>query len=97
MGESFDTYRDRFMDRHENAATGVLSTVGSVVMVGGLVTGIVTRRLTLGAVGLAIGTVIAGAAHLFPPTSLREEILAIVRHPVWAVRAESQRIFGGGA
>ena len=41
------------------------------------------------AVAFAIGTV----GHLFQPVTLRDDIVAGFRHPIWAVRAEGQRIF----
>lgn len=40
---------------------------------------------------------LAAAAHLFRPGTLREEITAILRHPVWAVRAEANASSALGA
>ncbi|MDT5185205.1 MAG: hypothetical protein QOJ20_2583 [Mycobacterium sp.] len=94
MSESFTAYRDRLLSRHENSVTNALSTAGDVVMLGGVVAAVVTRRVGVGVIGVASGAALAAAAHLFQPGTLREEITAILRHPVWAVRAEGHRIFG---
>jgi len=45
MSGSFDSYRDRLLSRHENGVTSALSTVGDVVMLGGVVAAVVTRRI----------------------------------------------------
>ena len=63
-------------------------------MLGGVVAAVVTRRVGAGVIGVTSGVALAAAAHLFRPGTLREEITAILRHPVWSVRAEGQRIFG---
>jgi hypothetical protein len=94
MGESFDTYRDALLSRHENAVTSVLATVGDVVFLGGLGAGVVTRLVGVGVWGGAVGLGIIVGAHFFQPGTVRPEIAAVLRHPVWALRAESQRIFG---
>jgi NaMN:DMB phosphoribosyltransferase len=94
MSESFDAYRDRFLSRHENNVTSVLSTVGDVVIAAGLGAAVATRRVQVGVIGVSVGTAIAAIAHLFPPGTLRDEVSSILRHPVWAARAEGERIFG---
>jgi hypothetical protein len=40
---------------------------------------------------------IAVLAHLFQPGTVRDEIAAVVRHPIWAIRADVHRIFGRSA
>ena len=94
MSESFDAYRDRLLSRHENGVTEALSTVGDVVMLGGVVAAVVTRRIGVGVIGVTSGAAIAVVAHLFQPRTVRDEIAEVLRHPVWAVRADFHRVFG---
>jgi hypothetical protein len=94
MSDSFTAYRDQLLSRHEIGVTDALSTVGDVVMLGGVVAAVVTRRIRVGVIGVTSGAVVAAAAHLFQPGTLREEITAILHHPLWAVRAEGDRVFG---
>jgi hypothetical protein len=94
MSESFDAYRDRLLSRHENGVSEALSTVGDVVMLGGVVAAVVTRRIGVGVIGVTSGAAIAVVAHLFQPGTVRDEIAEVLRHPVWAVRADFHRVFG---
>jgi hypothetical protein len=55
MSDPYIAYREQLLGRHQNAATSALSTVGDVVMVGGLAAGIATRRLAAGVVGVGFG------------------------------------------
>lgn len=97
MSEGFDDYQRRLFERHKNSLTSWLSTAGDVVMAGGFVAGIATRRARIGGLGLAFGFGIAAIAHLFQPGTLRDELVAVFRHPIWALRGEAQRITGGVA
>jgi hypothetical protein len=94
MSESFSAFREELLHRHENPATSALSTVADVVLVGGLAAGVVTRRVRVGVIGFVVSALIAAAAHLFQPGTLRDEFAAVFRHPMWTARAEGQRIFG---
>jgi hypothetical protein len=94
MSESFDAYRDRLLSRHQTRATNALSTVGDAVMLGGVAAAVITRRFRVGVVGVTTGAAIATAAHLFQPGTVREEVTEVIRHPIWAMRADAQRIFG---
>jgi hypothetical protein len=94
MSGSFAVYRDRLLSRHENAATNALSTLGDVVFLGAIVSAVVTRRMQLGVIGATVGVAIAVVAHLFQPGTVRAEVSEVLRHPIWALRAEGQRIFG---
>jgi hypothetical protein len=94
MSEAFDAYRDRLLSRHENRATNVLSTVGDVVMLGGIVAAVVTKSARVGVLGVTSGAAVATAAHLFQPGTVQDEVAQVLRHPLWASRAEFQRIFG---
>jgi hypothetical protein len=95
MSESYAAFRDQLLSRHENGITSVLSTVGDVVVVGGIASAVLTRRVEVGLVGATIGLAVAAAAHLFQPGTLRDELTANLRHPLWALRAEGQRVLGG--
>jgi hypothetical protein len=93
MSEAFTAYRDRLLSRHENTVTDVMSTIGDVVMLGGVVAAVITRRIGVGVVAVTSGAAVATAAHLFQPGTVRDEVAEVLRHPVWAVRADLQRIF----
>jgi hypothetical protein len=92
MDETYESFRDRLIDRHTNPATSVLSTVGDVVMYGGLAAGVVVRRPRIAVLGLSVGFGIAVLAHLFQPGTLGEELRAVIRHPSWAFKAECERV-----
>jgi hypothetical protein len=97
MSEQFIAYREQLIGRHQNAATSVISTVGDVVMIGGIAAGVATKRVVVGAAGVGVGFAIAVVAHFFQPGTVRDEIAAVIRHPIWAIRAEVHRIFGRSA
>jgi hypothetical protein len=97
MDDPFIAYRDRLISRHQTAATNILSTVADVVIIGGLAAGVATRRVTVGAVGFSAGAALAVIAHFFQPGTVRDEVTQVLRRPIWAVRAESHRIFGRSA
>src|SRR3954466_12149203 len=94
MSGSFAVYRDRLLSRHEKAATNRMLTLGDVFFLGAIVSAVVTRRVQLGVIGATFGVAIAVVAHLFQPGTVRAEITEVLRHPIWALRAEGQRIFG---
>ena len=94
MSESFSTFREQYLRRHENPVNSALHTFADVVEVGGLVAGVATRRLRVGVLGYTLAFAIATVGHLvFQPGTLRDDFVAVLRHPIWAVRAEGQRIF----
>jgi hypothetical protein len=95
MSETFDDYRAQLLLRHQHGTTSTLSTVGDVVMAGGILAGAVSRRVPVALLGVTVGFGIAAVAHLFQPGTLRDEVVAVVRHPVWSLKAETQRVFGG--
>jgi hypothetical protein len=94
MSEPFVAYRDRLLSRHQNRATDVLSTVGDVVFLGALASAVATRRVQVGVLGATAGLAVILGAHLFQPGTMRDEVTEVLRHPVWALRAEVERIFG---
>lgn len=87
-------FRSRLFARHESRVTAALSTAGDMVLVGGPLLGVATRRWRVAAAGLAAGAALTAVAHLFQPGTLRAELHAIVRHPLWAARAELERVAG---
>ena len=93
MSESYIAFRDRLLSRHQNGVTDALSTVADVVVVGGIAAAVATRRVGVGVIGAAVGAALAVVAHLFQPGTVREEITEVLRHPVWALRADGHRIF----
>ena len=95
MSESFSAFREQYLSRHENPVNGALHTVATVVAVGGLVAGVVTRRIRMGVIiGDTVAFAIATVGHLlFQPGTLRDDLVADFRHPIWFVRAEGHRIF----
>jgi hypothetical protein len=48
----------------------------------------------VGLIGYTVAFAIATAGHLFfQPGTLRDDLVAVLRHPIRYVRAEGQRIF----
>jgi hypothetical protein len=94
MSESFSAYCEQYLRRHENPVNNALHTVADVVDAGGLAAAIITRRARVGVIGYAVAFAIGMVAHLFQPGTLRDDFVAGFRHPIWAVRAEGDRLFG---
>jgi len=92
MSESFSAFRAQYLRRHENPVNSALHTVGAVVAVGGLAAAVVTRRIRVVVIGDTVAFAIGAVGHLFQPGTLRDDIVADFRHPIWYVRAEGQRI-----
>ena len=78
MSESFSAFREQYLSRHENPVNGALHTVATVVAVGGLVAGVVTRRIRMGVIiGDTVAFAIATVGHLlFQPGTLRDDFVA---------------------
>jgi hypothetical protein len=94
MSESFSAFREQYLRRHENPVNSALHTVADVVAVGGLAAGVITRRIRVVVIGDTVAFAIATVGHLFfQPGTLRDDLAADFRHPIWYVRAEGQRIF----
>jgi hypothetical protein len=85
---------DGWLRRHENSATSALSTIGDVVVLGSVAAAVVTRRVRIGVIGVPAGFAVGAIAHLVQPGTLQEEVVENLRHPLWAARAEFQRVFG---
>ena len=93
MSESFSAFREQYLRRHENPANSALHTVADAVEVGGLVAAVITKRMRVVVIGYTVAFAIGTVGHLFQPGTLRDDFVAGFRHPIWAVRAEGQRIF----
>ena len=93
MSESFSAFREQYLSRHENPVNSALHTVADVVEVGCLAAGIATSRIRVVVIGYTVAFAIGTVGHLFQPGTLRDDFVADFRHPIWAVRAEGQRIF----
>jgi len=93
MSEAFVAYRDRLISRHQTAATSAISTVADIVMIGSIAAGVATRRVAVAAAGLSAGAALAVIAHFFQPGTVRDEVTQVLGHPIWAIRAETHRIF----
>jgi hypothetical protein len=89
---TYSEFRQELFDRHQNGFTSVLSTVGDAFPALGVVAAIATRNRQWAFRGLWGGLAVASVAHLFQPGTLLAEYVAIARHPVWAARAELDRV-----
>jgi hypothetical protein len=89
----YETFRDELVARHQNVATSVLSTVGDVLLILGAVSAVGVRKFRLGGLFAIGGVVAAVVAHLFQPGTLGNELRSISSRPLWALRAEIERIF----
>jgi hypothetical protein len=96
---TYEEFRAGLLSRHRAPLTDHLSILGEVIMLTGVGMA-TTRRWRHGATALATGFGVAAGAHLFQPGTLTDELMAITRHPLWSVRAETHRIVakvsGGG-
>ena len=93
--ESYELFRDKLIARHQHPMASALSTVGDVLVVIGFLTLAIRRSRRLGAAGIAVGVSSAVVAHLFQPGTLKNELGAILSHPLWAAKAERQRLLAG--
>lgn len=93
--DSYPAFRAELFARHERRATALLTSLGDLVLTSGFVYAARTRRPRWITRGLGYGLGLGVVAHLFQPGSLRREIAAIGRHPVWSIRAETERFWSG--
>jgi hypothetical protein len=80
-------FRDALIDRHRNPVTSGLSIVGDMVLIAALPVALARHSLRAWVNTTIVGYAIAVVAHLFQRGSLRPEVGAFARHPVWAVRS----------
>jgi hypothetical protein len=90
--QRFEEFQAELVSRHEHYLTDRFATLGDLGLLVGL--GLVLGRKfrATGAVTLVVGLVLVNVAHLFQPGTLGPELRAIVRHPIWALRAETHRM-----
>lgn len=93
-GESYEQFRRELFARHETRANKVLSVIGDGLIVSGVVVALASRHPRWFARGLVVGLGVSITAHVLQPGSLGPEVVANVRHPLWALRAEAERVLG---
>jgi hypothetical protein len=89
---SYETFRQALLDRHTNPLTSGLSIVGDALLLSALPAGLAKRSTRVAARTFAVGYTTAAVAHLFQPGTVRAELMAVGRHPIWSSRAEASRI-----
>jgi hypothetical protein len=89
----YEAFSEQLKSRHQNPMTSGLSTVGDVFLILGFLVATIGRKYRLGAFGVLVGVSAAVVAHLFQPGTLKDELAAIYSHPLWAAKAERQRVF----
>jgi hypothetical protein len=89
----FEAFSTALMERHVNPVTRTLSTVGDVFWLVSVPAGVATRSLRVFGALFFVGTAVATGAHVFQPGTVKDEVAAVLRHPVWATRAEFARVF----
>lgn len=92
---TYDEFRDALFARHENRLTSVLSTVGDAIVLAPVPAGLVTRSVRVAVGVFVVGAAVIVGAHLFQPDTIKDEVLGVLRHPSWAVRAEVARVRAG--
>jgi hypothetical protein len=94
VSSSYEQFRDELQARHTNLVTSGLSAVGDFVLLAAVPAGIAKRSVKVSAGVFVLGYVIAAFAHLFQPGTVKDELTAVGRHPIWSARAESARVGG---
>jgi len=72
--------------------TSGLSMLGDVLIITTIPAGLATRSVKVSIGTLAAGYLVAVVAHLFQPGTVGDEVIGVARHPVWAARAERERV-----
>ena len=80
--------------RHRNAMTSGLSTLGDALWLASVPAGLTARSFWVFLGVNAAGSVSAVVAHFFQSGTVKDEVSSILRHPVWAVKAETARVAG---
>jgi hypothetical protein len=95
--QTYDEFRARLMARHQHPMTSALSTVGDALWLAAVPAGLITRDLRVWIGVFLAGSAAAVTAHLFQPGTVKDEVVAVLRHPIWATRAEAERVGNGVA
>ena len=94
VARSYDEFRAALIGRHQNAWTSGLATLGDALYVASIPAGLIARRFWVFGVVSTAGSVSHVVAHFFQPGTVKDEVSSVIRHPVWAVRAETARVAG---
>jgi len=66
--------------------------VGDLLLITAVPAGLATRSVRVSIRAFAAGYLVAVIAHLFQPGTVRDEVQGVARHPIWAARAEGERV-----
>ena len=94
VARSYDEFREKLIGRHQNTWTSRLSTLGDALYIVSIPAGLIARSFWVFLAVNATGSVSQVVAHFFQPGTVREEVTSVLRHPIWAVRAETARVAG---
>jgi hypothetical protein len=94
VARSYDEFRTALIGRHQNAWTSGLSTLGDALYIASIPAGLIARSFWVFLAVNASGSVAQVVAHFFQPGTVTEEVASVLRHPMWAVRAETARVVG---
>jgi hypothetical protein len=90
--QRYEEFQAALVARHEHPLTDRIAILGDLALLAGLGMILVRRFRATGALTLGTGLALANAAHWFQPGTLGPENRAILRHPIWAARAEAHRV-----
>lgn len=93
VSDSYSEFEADLIARHHHPMTSTLSTAGDLFLIGSLIAVSIGRRNRIGMALAGTGLDSAVVAHLFQPGTLKDELHAIVSHPLWAAKAEQRRVF----
>ena len=85
-------FRDSLIARHQNPVTSGLSIVGDVLLVAAIPVAVARHSFRTWVSSTIAGYAIAVVAHLFQRGTLKSELSAFARHPIWGVKAETERV-----
>ena len=94
VAPSYAEFRAELIDRHQNAWTSRLSTAGDVLYIASVAAGVLTRNFWVFLAVNAAGSVSQVVAHFFQQGTVADEVVSVLRHPIWAVQAEAARVTG---
>jgi hypothetical protein len=95
MSLTYEEFREALIARHQTVATSALSTVADGIWIATIPVGLITRSFKTAIRLLVVGYAVAVFAHFFQPGTVKEEVVSVFRHPVWAARAETTRVRSG--
>ena len=90
---AYADFRDSLFGRHENPITSALSILADVIILASLPAGAAKRDTKVSLGIFLLGFLVAVAAHFFQSGSVKDEAIGLGRHPLWSVRAETERVY----